>query len=427
MVLLASGKVKSQNFEPILPLKASVSSNLVNEASLSINFEIQLKPGQQLNDEYWFLHKESIPEFHFTYSGQTIFDKNCPVQINMYSTAKGFGIKITSLNAYFINHFLAKDNQIGVSVDADIKFKYSGIEYLKLMNADKNKKIEPDSLEEYHVIIKDVINQLISESLSISDSARETYLNQLNNFYYYDNKVDFGVDLKKDSSTNYFLNFKLENTYNSKSVFKCRSNQNSKSVPVFWKLEGRLSTNFDDTLNFINYYPLNIKFEDYLNKIPYEFNLKFGHEANQIFTNRRVVLDANFNCMIPNLINLTTATSNRIRLKPTLNAGIKGYYDYSKGITNFISGQAYLKLHYYIPIFNNYAVIIEENPFYDFSKERNPDHKIANNYSITFGAELPKTGFKAMFKYVNGKSDINFKQGSIIGVGLLMDFFQEKK
>lgn len=32
-----------------------------------------------------------------------------------------------------------------------------------------------------------------------------------------------------------------------------------------------------------------------------------------------------------------------------------------------------------------------------------------------------------MFKYVDGKTGINFKQGKIIAVGLLMDFPQEKK
>jgi hypothetical protein len=52
---------------------------------------------------------------------------------------------------------------------------------------------------------------------------------------------------------------------------------------------------------------------------------------------------------------------------------------------------------------------------------------VQNNYSITLGAEIPKTGFKAMFKYVNGVSNINNKQGQVIAIGLLMDFFQEKK
>lgn len=32
-----------------------------------------------------------------------------------------------------------------------------------------------------------------------------------------------------------------------------------------------------------------------------------------------------------------------------------------------------------------------------------------------------------MFKYTDGQTDINFKEGSIISIGLLMDFFQEKK
>lgn len=151
-----------------------------------------------------------------------------------------------------------------------------------------------------------------------------------------------------------------------------------------------------------------------------------GNESNQTFSNKRVVIDGEYSFIIPNLINLTTASAIRLRLKPIISMGIKGYYDYSNDITHFASGQAYLSLHYYIPVFNNYSLIIDESPFYDFSNEKNPDHKINNQYSIILGAEIPKNGFKAMFKYVNGESNINYKQGAIIGIGVLMDFFQEK-
>ena len=115
-----------------------------------------------------------------------------------------------------------------------------------------------------------------------------------------------------------------------------------------------------------------------------------------------------------------------MRLKPIVNVGIKGYEDYSNNITAFISGQAYLKGYYYIPVYNNYSIIIDGSAFYDFSNQRNPDHKIADNYSITIASELPATGFKAILKFVNGKSDIDYKTGQIILIGLLMDFFQEK-
>ena len=156
-------------------------------------------------------------------------------------------------------------------------------------------------------------------------------------------------------------------------------------------------------------------------------NVKLGNESDQSFINKRVVVDASINMIVPNLVNLTTAQSNRLRLKPVITAGLKGYYDYSNDITSFTSGLAHIDGSYYIPVFNNYAIILEATSFYDFSKERNPLKKIQGNYSITLGAEIPKTGFKAMFKYTDGKTDINFKQGSIISIGLLMDFFQEKK
>lgn len=72
-------------------------------------------------------------------------------------------------------------------------------------------------------------------------------------------------------------------------------------------------------------------------------------------------------------------------------------------------------------------LLLKELLFTILAMKRNPDKKIQGNYSITLGTEIPKTGFKAMFKYTDGKTDINFKQGSIISIGLLMDFFQEQK
>jgi hypothetical protein len=180
-------------------------------------------------------------------------------------------------------------------------------------------------------------------------------------------------------------------------------------------------------LNHIYFYPVNLQFSDYTAKLPWEANIKFGNESNETFLNKRVAIDASSTFIIPNLVNLTTSSSNRLRLKPIITAGLKAYYDYSSKAAGFFSWQVYLNFHYYLPVFNNYAIIIDENPFYDFSEESNPKHRVANSYSIILGAEIPGTGFKAMLKYVNGKSDMNYKQGEIIGIGLLADLFQEKE
>lgn len=62
--------------------------------------------------------------------------------------------------------------------------------------------------------------------------------------------------------------------------------------------------------------------------------------------------------------------SNRLRLKPVITAGLKRYSDYSNDIDSFSSGLAHIDGYYYVPVFNNYAIIIEGTSFYDFSNEK---------------------------------------------------------
>lgn len=59
--------------------------------------------------------------------------------------------------------------------------------------------------------------------------------------------------------------------------------------------------------------------------------------------------------------------------------------------------------------------------------KRNPDQKLSTNYSITIASEIGTSGYKAIVKYENGKSDINQKEGQAVVLGLLMDFLKEKK
>jgi hypothetical protein len=390
----------------------SIKTNVVGMFSIRLIFTVETGAGQIVDPDYSF-DSTHMPKFKIVYSGNSNKNsKDCELKTQPNIRKNGFGCLLTGFNEQVIKQFLAKDNQITVEVDNDVE--------IQLIDGDGNTV--------QYTFKKDDINNLIKNNLSISDEERAQYISYLNNFYYYQNSLDFGIQPGKDSlSSNYFLTFQFQNRYSIKNFIACKSNPVSNTPHLFWNFSGRISTNFKDSLNYINYYPMNLAFAKYDGSVPHELNFKLGNEANQTFSNKRVVVDGAYTFIIPNLINLTTAASNRLRLKPILTAGIKGYYDYSNDATAFSSGQAYINLHYYIPVFYNYALIIEENPFFDFSRQKNPSHKVQNNYSITLGAEIPKTGFKAMFKYVNGVSNINNKQGQVIAIGLLMDFFQEKK
>jgi hypothetical protein len=409
-ILLAIKTSHAQNPNPITIKEISLKPNAVGGFSLSVDFRLDINSDEIFDDEYWS-DKNKLVKFHITYAGKSNSKKNC-LTANPFATKSGFGFQITGFNNASLNQFLAKDDQISVEVDEDVQ--------IQLLKSDGK------TVSRTGILKKEDVNNMIAENLSITDDERTSYLTYLNNFYYYENSIDFGVEPSDDSATtSYFLTFQFQNRYNIKNLLSCTKNTN-KAPHLFWSLSGRLSTNFDDALNHIYFYPVNLQFSNYLAKLPWEANIKVGNESNETFVNKRVVIDASSTFIIPNLVNLTTASSNRLRLKPIIIGGIKAYYDYSNNATNFFSGQAYLNFHYYIPVINNYAIIIDENPFYDFSNETNPKHKMANSYSIILGAEIPGTGFKAMLKYVNGKSDLNYKQGEIIGIGLLADLFQEK-
>jgi hypothetical protein len=401
----------SQTIE-VTPKTIKLLSNSIGEFSISVDIELEMKDKDSIDFDYWINNPNAKPEVHLQYADQKL---ECNLDVKSALTTKSIGFKVTGFSQSTLDRFLNKDrdNQIKLVVEKNIKIKLN--------------PQDVDAEPQFWTISADVINKMINESLTFTENERTDFLTSLNNFYYYENKIDFGVKPAQDSTkTDYVLSIRLQNAYNRKRFLEC-NNGSSKRRPLYWSLDSRISTNFNDSLNYIKFYPINFLIEDFTKKIPYQFNIKIGNESNQSFVNKRIAADASINLIIPNIMNLTTAQSNRLRLKPVITAGLKGYYDYSNDINSFSSGLAHIDGYYYVPVFNNYAIIIEGTSFYDFSNERNPDKKIQGNYSLTLGAEIPKTGFKAMFKYTDGQTDINFKEGSIISIGLLMDFFQEKK
>lgn len=409
-ILLCTVVARAQ--EIIQPQEVRLVPNTVGTPSLSIEFILDMGE-KEIDTDYW-LDVAKRPRFSLLYADKKNHD--CDLKAALFTRANGFGVEITGFNNDLLDRFLNKDkdNQITVVFDSDVQ--------IGLLAA------AGDSTATTWVIKKEDVNALISNSLQVTDDQRTGFLTSLNNFFYYENFVDFGVQPAQDSvKTSYVLTLRFQNLYNKSRFLSCAKTPGRNAPALYWNIDTRLSTNFRDSLNFINVYPVNVLWENYTGKLPFQLRFKLGNESDQVFENKRAAINGEFNCIIPNFINLTTAKSNRLRLKPTVALGLKGYYDYSNDIDAFASGQAFLKGRYYIPVFNNYAIIVDGISFFDFSKERNPDQRLKGNYSVTLGAEIPKTGFKAMFKYADGETDINFRKGAIVSIGLLMDFFQEKK
>ena len=226
------------------------------------------------------------------------------------------------------------------------------------------------------------------------------------------NSVDFGLVPGEESSsgkTEYYLTY----GYRTRYTFL-------KKAPLYFESSGHLSTNSEDSLNYLRIYPLSCNFL----KGEFEFSGLVGSESNQVFTDWRISADISAKCIIPNFIDLTYG-QNRLRLKPIIKAGIKGYqelrntrsFDENK---NVLSCEVYAEAYYYIPVYKQYSLTFQGNIFYDTNEEVNPDRKIKHLYSITAGVEIPNTGIQTIFKYTNGVIDVSDSQySSTVMIGLL--------
>lgn len=396
----------------ILPFrleKLELKKNVIGTPGLTLVLNIALD-NVTLNTSY-YINPANRPDFHIAYGGKI---PDCPLTARFAVTDSSVRIVLNNLTQETLDRIDAKDNKISVVFDSDIRFEYTD-------------NSAPGIAKKTGMITKEEANKKLDKELSFPADEKTKFLTALNNMYYYKNSVDFGVQPGQDSaSVAYTLSLSFQNVYNKPSLLTCGAGtQKSNRTLVYYGVSGRLSNNFKDSLNFINAYPLIIQHHNYEAKLPNEWNVKVGHESNQSFTNRRIAADASLSAIIPNLIDLTSSSSARLRLKPVLTLGLKGYYDYSKNVDAFTSGQAYIGIYYYLPVYDHYAIILNDKTFYDFSSERNPEKQVLSNYSVAVGTEIPGTSFKVMFKYENGRSDINYKQSEAVVIGLIMNLFND--
>jgi hypothetical protein len=229
------------------------------------------------------------------------------------------------------------------------------------------------------------------------------------------NNLDVGFVPEEESNsgrTEYRISF----NYKSKYDFI----QNS---PVFFQASGLFSTNFRDSLNYIFFSPIGYC----LVTEKSEFACQVGFEADQVFSYCRLTGNLHWEGILPNLVDFTYG-SNRLRLKPIMEAGLKIYHEIrndrkNTGDEKTFPGIAYTQLYYYIPVSKMYSLELEGKVFYDFNIQNNPNKKIKGLYSITFGLEIPNTGIQTIFKYSNGETDVRYASTSTLLIGLTADLF----
>jgi hypothetical protein len=229
------------------------------------------------------------------------------------------------------------------------------------------------------------------------------------------NNLDVGFVPGEESNsgrTEYRISF----NYKSKYDF-------IQNAPVFFQASGLLSTNFKDSLNYISVSPVSFC----LMTKKSEFACQAGFEADQVFSYCRLTGNLHWEGILPNLVDFTYG-SNRLRLKPIMEAGLKIYHEIRNDRKNAREERTfpcivYTQLYYYIPVSKMYSLELEGKVFYDFNIQNNPDKKIKGLYSITFGLEIPNTGIQTIFKYSNGETDIRYASTSTLLIGLTADLF----
>jgi hypothetical protein len=386
----------------------SLDSNTVGKPSLTIMIGLNFSQGKISGDYFANGYR---PKLHVDYKGKI---PKCPLTVSMGVRNNSLSLKLQNLTEETVQRIMNGDNQLSIVFDEDVFFKYR-----------PDPQGHPNAYL-YGRVLKDSLNKAMSTQINFPADAQTHFLTAVNTMYYYKNEMDFGVQPGSDtSSLALVLNFNYQNLYNTSSLFSCNGNTKGHTL-VYYSISTRLSTDRKDSLNHIDIYPLVIQGSNYAGQSIFkEWALKVGHESSEDFSYRRVVVDGSVSMILPNLVDLASASSTRLRLKPVIDLGIKGYYNYSTNIAAYSSGQAYLNAYYYIPVYDHYAFILNDKTFYDFSEQANPQHQFASNYSLAIGTELPKTGFEVMLKYQDGRSEFNQKQTQAVVIGLLMNMLSK--
>ena len=260
---------------------------------------------------------------------------------------------------------------------------------------------------------KDEIAESSSGNLMFKSDQKAAYLDASGGAYaFMMNRFEVGFVPKGQSDTDndeFMLDFGYRKSYSF-------INGNR----AYFTTEGFISTNVDDSLNFLKVYPVSFRLTDTDNLS--ETVVEAGIEGTQRFNYWRFTANLEYRFLMENLINLSQGY-NRLRLKPVVSAGLKLYSEQENIRTgdegkNENSGQLYGSIYYVIPVFESFTIIADAEGFYDVNESVNPDKKIQFNYQISFGYEL-KDGFQSLLTYRNGKTNINYESDSLITLGIL--------
>lgn len=385
----------SQNIESAKITKVESLIKTIGGNSITIAFTIDLTTGFKIEQSTFDGFNSNVKTKLVSKKLPNLVDQG--EKITLSSNPQKISFEIVGASDDLIRFMQEDIAEIYITIDSEITFN--------IENGTTSKKMKITQLQiEKHSRSSMVLTNLMGEEL-INARGGDIFVSQ--------NKIDFGVIPSEQASSGkaeYNASFQIRTKYSF-----------IKDLPIFLYTKGLISSNSNDSLNFISIYPVNY---DFL-KGNSELVGQLGVEGDQTFSSYRISGNFYWNGIMPNLIDLTFG-ENRLRLKPIINIGLKVYKEIENNrpvelSSNEFSNQLYSQLYYYIPIQKNYSIILDGSAFYDFSSKINPENKFMYNYSFVLGIDIPKTDFKTIFKYTKGNNFVTQESNDYLMIGLLID------
>lgn len=378
---------------------ADFKINSIGSPELNIDLKMSMPEGYRLDDEDFFdLNTGYVAQLKSKKYAELIDPEKVKVEI---APAAGNVIRfiVTGFDQK-LSELIAKDNaDIYITTNSPILF--SAFKDTETLNYELN-VADVEKFTRNKIILTEAMEQELIEAKGGS-------------IFMTSNMFDFGVlpqDKSENTDTEYYASFK----YRTKYGF-------AKDKPIFFYGEGLLTTDSDDTLNYVSLYPISYNFS----KSKSEIIAQLGFEGNQTFKNYRVAGNIYWQGLLENLVDLTFG-EDRLRLKPVIKIGAKFYREIENNRPvefedNEFSNQVFGQLYYYIPIKKQYSLILDGNAFYDFNTSVNPDEEVKYNYTVTLGIEIPKTHLKTILKIVGGENGITYQKDQLLMIGFMADLF----
>ncbi len=375
------------------------STSAFTGVAFDINLKNALPDGVTIDREAFAKDKSNLPRFE-------IREANDQIAFELDRSLIGAALYIIQMVDSKPEIIEALSNQSNyIFIDNPIKVKLSNGDFL--------------------IITPELLKAATLKKIFLSEENRQRLIAARGGAHIlYQNKIDFGMraDVTDSSRRVFALSFSYFGT------------------PVesveWWRFaaKGYVSTDKNDPISEIHLFPFTVGQVFGLEKgKPFEtgeIRGYFGIEGNQTFRKSRLNASFYYTTLLPNFIDLTFGSSNRLRLNPVLKFGAE-YWDEINDNTKPDAlqkgGKIGAEIYYYIPVMENYSLLVEGNFGYTLGKkfkEKNNVNDFISHFNVTLGYEVPGSDMKVLATYTFGQNDINFTEDTRLLLGLAINLFK---